>query len=240
MYNLGEQFKIDKKRAIANKENMIVGEKFRFTVLTERLIRLEYNDNGIFVDDPTERVLYRDLKKPEFTSNEDSNFVIISTKYFKLTYIKGKSFLGGKANPAANLKVELLNTDRVWYYGHPEVRNYGVPNSSLSEGGLKGKGIFSSDGMASFDDTTSLIFNEDGTVSKNNELRIDTYLFMYNKDYEEALKDYYQITGYPALPPRYAFGNWWSSNNDYDDLKLKTLVDNFENNEIPLSVVVLD
>ena len=77
MYNLGEQFKIDKKRATSNKENMIVGEKFRFTVLTERLIRLEYNDNGIFVDDPTERVLYRDLKKPEFTSNEDSNFVII-------------------------------------------------------------------------------------------------------------------------------------------------------------------
>ncbi len=240
MYNLGEQFTLDKKRAIANKQNMIVGEKFRFTVLTERLIRLEYNDNGIFVDDPTEFALYRDFKTPEFTSNEDNNFVIISTKYFKLTYIKGKSFLGGKANPAANLKVELLNTDRYWYYGHPEIRNYGLPNSSLAEGGLKGKGLYSADGMASFDDTSSLIFNEDGTVSKNDELRIDTYLFMYNKDFELALKDYYQLTGFPALVPRYALGNWWSSNNDYDDLKLKTLVDNFEQNEIPLSIVVLD
>ena len=240
MYNLGEQFTLDKKRAIANKQSMIIGEKFRFTVLTERLIRLEYNDNGIFVDDPTEFALYRDFKTPEFTSNEDNNFVIISTKYFKLTYIKGKSFLGGKANPAANLKVELLNTDRYWYYGHPEIRNYGLPNSSLAEGGLKGKGLYSADGMASFDDTSSLIFNEDGTVSKNDELRIDTYLFMYNKDFELALKDYYQLTGFPALVPRYALGNWWSSNNDYDDLKLKTLVDNFEQNEIPLSIVVLD
>ena len=240
MYNLGEQFTLDRKRAVANKKNIIQGEKFRFTVLTERLIRLEYNDNGIFIDDPTEQVLYRDLKTPEFHSNEDSNYVVITTKYFKLTYIKGRSFLGGKADPAANLKVELLNTDRFWYYGHPEVRNFGIPNSSLAEGGLKGKGLYSAEGMASIDDTNSLIFNEDGTASKNTELRVDTYLFMYNKDFEEALKDYYQITGFPALPPRYALGNWWSSNNDYDDLSLKTLVDNFERNEIPLSILVLD
>ena len=240
MYNLGEQFTLDRKRAVANKKNIIQGEKFRFTVLTERLIRLEYNDNGIFIDDPTEQVLYRDLKTPEFQVSDNNNYVVITTKYFKLTYIKGRSFLGGKANPAANLKVELLNTDRVWYYGHPEVRNFGIPNSSLAEGGTKGKGLYSAEGMASIDDTNSLIFNEDGTVSKNTELRVDTYLFMYNKDFEEALKDYYQITGFPALPPRYALGNWWSSNNDYNDLSLKTLIDNFERNEIPLSIVVLD
>ena len=240
MYDLGKQFTLDKKRAIANKKSIVQGKNYRFTVLTERLIRLEYNDNGIFIDDPTERVLYRDLKTPEYNVSEDGNFVVITTKYFKLTYIKGRSFLGGKASPAANLKVELLNTDRFWYYGHPEIRNFGIPNSSLAEGGLKGKGLYSAEGMASFDDTNSLIFNEDGTVSQNSELRVDTYLFMYNKDFEKALKDYYQITGYPALPPRYALGNWWSSNNDYDDLKLKTLVDNFENNEIPLSIVVLD
>ena len=240
MYNLGEQFTLDKKRAMANKKSIIQGKNYRFTVLTERLIRLEYNDNGIFIDDPTELVLYRNLKTPEYNVSEDDNFVIITTKYFKLTYVKGKSFLGGKASPTANLKVELLNTDRLWYYGHPEVRNFGIPNSSLAEGGLKGKGLYSAEGIASIDDTNSLIFNEDGTVSKNTELRIDTYLFMYNKDFEDALKDYYQITGFPALPPRYALGNWWSSNDDYDDLKLKTLVDNFENNQIPLSIVVLD
>ena len=32
-----------------------------------------------------------------------------------------------------NLKVELLNTDRIWYYGHPEVRNYGSPSISLDD-----------------------------------------------------------------------------------------------------------
>ena len=240
MYNLGEQFKIDKKRAIANPKNIIQGDNYRFTILTERLIRLEYNDSGVFLDEPTQLVLYRDLKTPIFKVNEDTNFLVITTKYFKLTYIKGKSFLGGKASPAANLKVELLNTNYYWYYGHPEVRNFGIPNSSLEEGGIEGKGLYSADGMASIDDTSSLILNEDGTTRTSDNLRIDTYLFMYNKDFELALKDYYQITGFPALIPRYALGNWWSSNNDYDDLKLKTLVDTFENKEIPLSVVVLD
>lgn len=240
MYDLGEYFKIDMKSALANPKSIVQGKNYRFTVLTERLIRLEYNDNGNFVDEPTQLVLYRNLKKPEFSVEEDTNFVVITTKYFKLTYIKGKSFLGGKASPAANLKVELLNTDRYWYYGHPEVRNFGLPNSSLEEGGLKGKGLYSQDGIASIDDSSSLILNENGSAKHLADLRIDTYLFMYNKDFELALKDYYQITGFPALVPRYALGNWWSSNYDYDDLKLKTLVDTFENKEIPLSIVVLD
>ena len=240
MYNLGDYFKIDKKRAKANEKNIVKGEKYRFTVLTERLIRLEYNDKGQFIDDPTELVLYRDMETPKFDVIDNANFVSITTSYFKLTYIKGKSFLGGKASPANNLKVELLNTNNYWYYGHPEVRNYGVPNPSLEEGGVKGKGLYSEDGMASIDDANTPILNEDGTCVPNNDVRIDTYLFMYNKDFELALKDYYKLTGFPALVPRYALGNWWSSDDDYDDLKLKNLVDNFEKEEIPLSILVLD
>ena len=201
MYNLGEHFKIDKSKAVANKNNIVKGDKYRFTVLTERLIRLEYNDKGHFVDSPTQQVLYRNLKTPIFETVDNPNFVSISTKYFKLTYIKGKSFIGGKASPANNLKVELLDTPAIWYYGHPEIRNFGIPNSSLEQGGIQGKGLYSADGMASFDDSTTPLLNEDGTLTENRELRIDTYLFMYNKDFELALKDYYEITGYPALVP---------------------------------------
>ncbi len=240
MYNLGEYFKLDMAKAIANPKSIIKGDKYRFTVLTERLIRLEYNDNGNFVDEPTQQVLYRNLKIPKFELTDNSNFLSITTKYFKLTYIKGKSFLGGKASPANNLKVELLNTKTVWYYGHPEIRNFGIPNSSLEIGGIQGKGLYSADGMASFDDTESLQFKENGEAHKNLDLRIDTYLFMYGSDFELALKDYYEITGYPALVPRYALGNIWSSGEDYDDLKLKQLVDSFQQEKIPLSTIILD
>ena len=240
MYNLGENFKIDIAKAKPNSKSIIKGDKYRFTILTERLIRLEYSENGEFIDDPTELIIKRDLQSPKFEIIDNQNFISITTKYFKLTYIKGKPFKSGKASPASNLKVELIGTKNYWYYGHPEIRNFGKLNSEISKGGLQGKGLYSQDGMASIDDSKSLIFNEDGTVRQITSERIDTYLFMYNKDYELAVKDYFEITGYPALPPRYALGTWWSSNEDYDDLKLKTLVDNFEKHEIPLSILVLD
>ena len=241
MYNLGEQFKINIQRGVAKEKNILKGRTYRFTVLTERLIRLEYNENGNFIDSPTERVLYRDLETPKFDFQDSPSVLVIQTSYFKLTYQKEKTFAGNKVSPDNNLKVELLNTDRSWYYGHPEIRNFGMPNKNLNSDKItEGRGLYSADGIASLDDTNSLIYNSDGTIFQNSEPHIDIYLFMYNNDYEEALKDYYKITGYPALVSRYALGVWWSRNLVYNDLSLKELVDTFEREEIPLSLVVLD
>ena len=61
MYDLGAQFKPDMEKAIANPKSVIKGEKYRITVLTQSLIRLEYSEKGIFNDNPTELVWYRNL-----------------------------------------------------------------------------------------------------------------------------------------------------------------------------------
>lgn len=238
-----EQFKMNYDQAIANPECIIKGNKYRFTILTERLIRMEYNETGKFEDRPTTLVLNRKTEKPEFKVKEDKNYVEIETSYFRLTYRKNKPFYSGKIDTMKNLKVELLNTDRIWYYGHPEVRNYGSPSISLddNDGKLKlKKGLYSIDGFASIDDSDDNIFNEDGSISIRENKGYDIYLFMYLKDFALCLKDYYSITGYPALIPRYALGNWWSKNENYNDLSLKELVDNFKSKEIPLSIILLD
>ena len=39
---------------IANKNAVIRGDKYRFTVLTDRLLRLEYDEDGIFEDRATQ------------------------------------------------------------------------------------------------------------------------------------------------------------------------------------------
>jgi len=239
MYNLGEQFKIDKEKAKANEKNIVLGDKYRFTVLSERLIRLEYNINGEFLDEPTEFALYRNFEPCDFKKQENSTLLEITTKYFKLTYSKNNPFEGTKVNPTINLKVELLKTNSVWYFGHPEIRNFKAPSGSLEDGDLKEHGLYSADGMSSFNDRT-LIFNEDGTVKDRNNDSIDVYLFMYNNDYEKALIDYYNLTGFPALIPRFALGNWWSRNEAYNDEELKELIDTFEKKEIPLSILLLD
>ena len=133
MYNLGEQFTFDYNKALADKANIIQGENYRFTILSERLIRLEYSKDGLFEDRPTELVWYRNMKPVKFEKQENNRMLKIKTNYFELTYIKNKDFAGSKVNPISNLKVRLLNSDRIWYYGHPEVRNYGAPIFSLDD-----------------------------------------------------------------------------------------------------------
>lgn len=242
---LGEQFKMDYERAIPNNANVITGDKFRFTVLTERLIRLEYNENGIFENRPTNLIWYRDMPPVSFQKKENNRYLEIETKYFKLIYKKNKPLKGTPFNSMAHLKVELLNSDRIWYYGNPEAteaRNYGSPGISLDNANkLKLKmGLYSPYGYAYLDDSNGMIMNEDGTVKQREGNGIDIYLFMYLKDFALCLKDYYGITGYPSLIPRYALGNWWSRNVAYDDTSLKELINNFKDKEIPLSVLLLD
>ncbi|MFV0249615.1 MAG: TIM-barrel domain-containing protein [Bacilli bacterium] len=243
MYELGDQFKINYENAKANQKNIIQGNKYRFTILTERLIRLEFNENGIFEDRPTVLILNRNTEPVNYNLKEDKRFLEISTKYFRLTYKKNKPFKGTTLNTMVNLKIELLNSDKIWYYGHPEARNYGAPGISLDDnpGKLKlKKGLYSIDGFSSIDDSKSDIISEQGIIQEKETESIDTYLFLYLKDFAYCLKDYYTVTGNPSLIPRYALGNWWSKNEDYNDESLKELLNNFKKNEIPLSVLLLD
>lgn len=233
---------INYSNALATPENVIKGKKYRFTVLTPRLIRMEYSEDGTFEDHLTTLVLNRKTAAVEYTKKEDKKYLEITTSYFRLTYEKNKPFYSGKFDTMKYLKVELLNTDKIWYYGHPEIRNYGSPNSSLDDnkGKLKlKKGLYSVDGFASIKDENDIIL-ENGTVKPRENKNIDLYLFLYLKDFALCLKDYFLITGSPALIPRYALGNWWSKNEEYNDLSLKDLVDDFKNKEIPLSILLLD
>lgn len=240
MYNLGEQFKIDHSRSQAKNENIIRGQKYRITVLTERLVRLEYNENGVFNDEPTLLAWNRNFPKAEFTLNQDNHILEITTKYFKLTYNKERNF--AKSNSSGILKVNCLGTDRYWYYGHPEVRNYGTPGIFLEENGKTNftKGLYSIEGFASIDDSRSKIMDEDGTIRQKADNTTDVYLFVYDKDFDLCLRDYFYLTGMPALLPRYALGNWWSRNDAYDDQSVSDLIDNFNDHDIPLSVLLLD
>lgn len=242
MYNLGEQFKFDYEQAKANKECVFMGNKYRITVLTERLVRLEYDENGFFEDRPTELVWFRNLPKPDFQVKEDNRFLEITTKYFTLTYTKEKNFYGGRANPTGYLKISVNNSDRYWYYKHPEVRNFKAPYLNLIDNNkvIYHKGLYSIDGFASIDDSKSDIMTQTGEVISRDNKEIDVYVFVYLKDFQGCLQDYFKITGAPSLLPRYALGNWWSRNDAYNDATLKELVDNFESKDIPISVIMLD
>ena len=240
MYNLGERFKVDYKSSTSNPENVFKGNKYRITILTDRLIRLEYNENGVFEDRPSIFAQNRNFAKPDFNVSENNNTLKIITKYFELEYKKEKKFDGGKLSPTSNLKILLYNTDKVWYYNHPEARRYPA-TISMSDNKMKSKkGIFSLDGFISIDDSNTDIILENGQIEKRNSSGIDMFVFMYNKDYYYCLNDYFMLTGKPSFLPRYSFGVWYSKNEFFDENKIQKVSNKFIENNVPISILILN
>lgn len=226
--------------AISLDAAIIRGVNYRITILSDILVRIEYNANGKFEDRPTELVKFRKFDVPKFIKKEDDNYLVITTNYFKLEYQKGKPFYGTKMNPSANFKISLNNTDKVWFFGAAEARNFKGTSSSLDGSSASfSKGLYSTDGFVSLDDSKSLIFNKDGSLGRRSDERIDTYVFMYRKDFGYCLRDYFKLTLKPNLLPRYALGVWWNKDVTYNTKMIEDLVWAFKKNEIPLSVFLL-
>jgi len=242
MASLANYFIEKKENAISSKDCIVLGKKYRFTILTDRLVRLEYSKDGVFEDRPTARVIYRNFERPVFTVEESDTLIQIDTKYFTLNYVKNKPFKGGRLTPASNLKVVLKNSDRQWYYKHPEARNFGGINYSLDnfEGALKlDKGMYSTDGFCVIDDSNSYVLGENDEFIERENKEIDLYLFMYRRDFSLCLKDYYTLTGYPKMIPRYALGNWWYKNERYTNNDIVSVINNFYENNIPIKGIIL-
>lgn len=184
MYDLGVQFHFNLEQAKSNPNAIIKGNNYRFTVLTERLIRIEYSSNGMFVDNPTQLVLCRNFRLPKFEVKQDNKYLELTTKYFKLSYTKEAPIT------SSSLRISLIGTESIWYYGHPEVRTYNASFTSFDTKEKYTKGIYSVDGFSSIDDSTSLILDGNGNYLKKSNTSFDIYVFMYKDDFDLALKDY--------------------------------------------------
>jgi alpha-glucosidase (family GH31 glycosyl hydrolase) len=68
----------------------------------------------------------------------------------------------------------------------------------------------------------------------------DLYLFGYGRDYKSALRDFVAVSGSIAMPPRYAFGVFYSRYWAYSDVGQMELVREYEARSIPLDVLVTD
>lgn len=246
MYPLGKQFEVDYTKAKCNSKALVQGRFFRISVITERVVRLEYSPSGQFVDRPTQFALRRDVSSCDFSVRQDQTILEISTKYFTLVYFKEKPFIGTKMDPMKNLKITLVSRERDrnkdWYVGQAEARNLkgNMISVDVSTPSLYSKGLYSLDGFVSFDDSNSKVIMEDGTLADPPADHTDIYVFMYDRDFKHALSDYFKITGSPSLIPRYALGNWWSRNITYNDANIPELIRSFEKKRIPLSIMLFD
>lgn len=242
MASFDAHFAPDLSKSVANERAVFQGPNYRITVLTERLVRLEYSVDGHFSDDLTTLVQNRRFSVPQFKVEQDQTYLVITTSYFMLQYLKNKPFLGPKFAPDSNLKVVLLNTDKMWFYGQAEARNFKGGAISLDDykGRVKfDKGLYSTDGFVMLDDSGNFEIDANGFLVKPDVNKVDLYLFMYKRDFGMCLRDYFTLTGYPPLIPRYALGVWWNREKIYNFDNTKSLVKAFNRYQIPLSVLLL-
>ncbi|MGG6312528.1 TIM-barrel domain-containing protein [Paenibacillus macerans] len=224
---------------ISPSSSIVAGRNYRFTILTSRLFRLEYNKDGKFQDLPTQVVINRNFQTPEFTVYESEQSLEITTAELHLIYDK-------KEFSSSGLSIHVMDTQGKhmshWRYGQKS-KNLGGTARTLDD--VNGPiaiedGIMSKEGYAVMDDSESLSITPDNWIETKDEGTVDFYFFGYGRDYWQALKDFYHLTGPTPLLPRYALGNWWSRYHPYSESDYKELMNKFKNKQIPFSVAVID
>lgn len=269
MKTMDQRFKLE-LNGKANPACVIQGEKYRFTVLTSQMLRMEYSEEGVFEDRPTQIVWNRNFDCPKFTVQDQEHKLEIDTEYFHLVYDKkefspnhlyidvkyaftnyGGRWYYGKTdygNPPRehNLKGTARTLDRCngkWYEGANILERMRATGGQINrcEGDVDlGRGLCDTSGRTFFDDSQSLIIDEDGWVQPRKDGCIDTYFFGYGRDYFRAIHDFYRLSGPVPLLPKYVLGNWWSRYWKYTEQSYMELLERFERLDIPFSVVVMD
>jgi alpha-glucosidase (family GH31 glycosyl hydrolase) len=236
---------------IADLDAVIEMETVRFSVLTDRLIRLEYSRDGKFEDRPSQAFWYRRQPVPEFKKKVTAGGIEIETRYLRLRYIHDQ-----KGLTPNSLSILLKESGTLWRYGEKQSGNlFGTARTLDGDAGNTklGPGLLSKTGWVVVDDSTTPVFNDSGWVEPRGRTpgafnlfrrsaaeNKDLYFFGYSQDHAACLADFSRICGSIPMIPRYILGNWWSRYWEYTQEELQNLVQDFESHEIPLSVCIID
>ncbi len=237
----------------------------RFTVLTPQLIRMEWAADGKFEDHASFVFLNRRLPVPKFTKSplgmNAGPQLTITTDALTLTYTPTGD---GHFTPA-NLSIALSVNGKpvIWHPGMTDPANLQGTTRTL-DGALGsktrepiGEGLVSRSGWALVDDSTRPLFDSadfrflqgekspwpwviERPAGEQPGSYTDWYFFGYGHDYRKALGDYVKVAGRIPLPPRFAFGAWWSRYWAYSDQEIMEIIRGFRENSTPLDVFVID
>ena len=238
-------------KPVANPNAMVSAQHVRFTVLTDRIIRIEYAKDNVFEDRPSQVFWYRHQPVPRFKKTVNKKFVEIETKHLHLIYKIGRSGF-----TSHNLSIKLKNGKTTWRYGDSAAKAGNLKGTARTLDGVAGRtklenGLVSRAGWSVVDDSKTLVFDESGwlvprldrkslRVSKTLRDYQDLYFFGYGDDIPALLRDYTRIAGEIPMIPRYILGNWWSRYWAYTQDELQSLMQEFRARHIPLSVCIVD
>jgi hypothetical protein len=227
----------------ADKAAIITSGNARFTVLTSRLLRMEWVADAAFEDHASLVFLNRHLPVPQFSVKHDNGWMEITTEHLSLRY---RENFGRFDETNLSVAISLNGKAVVW---HPEMKDTAnLLGTTRTLDGVKGStslepGLLSRDGWVLVDDTQRQLFDNSDwpwVLPRPEGDRQDWYFFGFGHAYKEALGDFIRVAGRIPMPPRFAFGTWWSRYWAYTDHELKQLVDEFRMHDVPLDVLVVD
>ena len=239
----------------ASEDAQVVFGKARFTVLTPRLVRMEWAEDSKFEDRATLGIVNRALDVPQFDVKKSRSKVIIKTSDMTLTYAgqdkfsaENLSIVFKMADPKAKKGVKTVT----WTPGMDESGNLLSTARTLDRcDGITtidpyDKGILSRDGWAVVDESKRHVFvpvESDWKYwveCRPEGERQDLYFFGYGHDYTDALADFTKVSGKIPLPPKYTFGYWWCRYWQYSDYEFIDLANHFRDYNIPMDVMIID
>lgn len=244
---------------VADARAVVKVGKARFTVLTPELIRMEWAADGVFEDHASFVFLNRRLPVPSFSQSiaQKDRALTIRTDRLVLHY---RLTADGRFT-ADNLSISEQLNGRVvvWHPGLSDPQNLLGTTRTLD--GTRGsatkepieQGLISRSGWALIDDSTRPLFDSADfrflhggnspwpwVLQRPVGERQDWYFFGYGHHYRRALGDYVRVAGRIPLPPRFAFGSWWSRYWSYSDQEIEEVARGFRENDTPLDVFVID
>ena len=198
----------------------------RFTVLTDRLIRVE---TGNHTDEATQCVWFRDMPPVEYDLTKTRGGIQIRTATTLFRFSSGGKFRYATLSDGRDARDSRTN-------------NLKGTMRTLDQKGAHvrlGNGVISRSGVAILDDSRSLILTQEGTFASRPACT-DQYIFAYGTDYRGALSAFYAITGPVPMLPRGVLGNWWSRYHQYTQNEYLDLMQNFRRHDVPLTVATVD
>lgn len=230
--------------APAKEDSIVVFDDVRISVLSDRIIRVEKGD---FTDKRTQLVACRDFANPQFNVQKTSDKVLVTTALYMFCIDLDNANVYVKTLEEKDWRV-ISNRTNLGGTARTLDGTFGIVGGWKSAREKKDhfclahirKGIFASNGVSEVDDSKSVLLNEDGSVSPRGSVIADKYIFVFEDDYLGGLKEFYSLTGFAPVLPKYALGNWWSRYHAYTDKEYLALMDKFEQKNIPLTVATID
>jgi len=242
---------------VANPRAVVIVGAARFAILTPQLIRMEWASDRRFEDHASLVFLNRLQPVPDFTYQTAADGkTVIRTPALTLVYAPGK--WDGEFTPE-NLAIsfKLGGKEIVWKPGMGDTGNLLGAARTLDR--VRGSevqlelGLIPRAGWTVVDDSARPLFDSANFSFTQGEEspwpwvtprsagdRQDWYFFGYGHDYKRALSDFTRVAGKIPLPPRFAFGAWWSRYWSYTAHELDKLIQGFGTQETPLDVLVID